>query len=455
MENNYYQYLSKYVNRNKLLRHEANKIVGRNFGTLLLMLLIIGAVSVGVSLVMNFVQMLMSFTGMRYVGTSVIDQSSIIRDYGAAVVEPGLDTFAEMVRFYENAPVNWGVFFLNALVSLVGSMVLQVLYQGYMFGCIRMLRGETVEASCVFSRMGSILRVLGLNLWVGLLCFVWMLPGLVLCFIGLGLAMAEQMLPVAMLLLYGGLIGMIVLGVMALYRYAMAPWALADAPKKGVFQAVARSSEITRGRKFQLFRLTVPHVLLVFLFCIVLMLNIVSLVLQPVFFATIGILTSIIVLPVLICAAAALYAMCCPMALAAFYERNNPERPAKPAAPVQPSAPAVPAAAEKVEAPVSVEGETAVAAAADEPCPDAPAPEAAEPAEPRPMIPAPEISVDPDEPRPVIPAEPTVPLTPVALEDVLPPALPVPREVPEAPIDLADVLPPTLPVEPENPAQPE
>ena len=440
-----------FVNPNKLLRREANQVIGKNFGTLLLMMLLTGAVSAGFSVVSSLMQTVVSISGIAYTGTSVIDQSSIIRDYGAAV-EPSLDVFAQFVQNLAQTPA-MTTFAGMTVLSVVTSIGLQTLNLGSQAGYIRMMRGERVKATCVFSRMSSILRVIGLNLWVGLLQFLWMLPGLLLVIGGVGYITTESIPPLILLDVVVGYILMLVMGMIAVCRYAMASWALADEPKQGVFKAVSRSVTITWRRKFQLFRLTMPHVLLLLLFIVVLMLNFVLMFCMPPLFVVLGIFEVFIVLPALICMASVLFNLCTQMTMAAFYVKYNPYHPVAPvapAAPVMPAAPAAPVVAVApvpAEAPAPAEVEVPVPAAADE----VSASEfAAEPAEARPVMPAEDLpeaervlrpvipaAETPDasaEPRPVLPAEPTAPIAPVALEEI---------------------LPPTLSVEPDEPAQPE
>lgn len=71
-------------------------------------------------------------------------------------------------------------------------------------------------------------------------------------------AFALRFLTFALTLLWSALL--IVPGIMACYRYAMAPYILAENPKLSVMDAIRQSKEMTRGKSGKLFILSVDFI---------------------------------------------------------------------------------------------------------------------------------------------------------------------------------------------------
>ncbi len=86
----------------------------------------------------------------------------------------------------------------------------------------RLCRNEEASFNTLFDRFNILLRALGLRLFMGLFIFLW---GLLL----------------------------VVPGVVASYRYALAPYLMADDPDMGIREAVNRSKELMDGHKGRLF----------------------------------------------------------------------------------------------------------------------------------------------------------------------------------------------------------
>ena len=81
----------------------------------------------------------------------------------------------------------------------------------------------------LFSRFGIFFKALGLRLFMGLFIFLWTL----LLFIP---------------------------GIIAAYRYSMAPYLMAQNPDMGIREAVNRSKELMQGRKWRLFCLELSFI---------------------------------------------------------------------------------------------------------------------------------------------------------------------------------------------------
>lgn len=110
------------------------------------------------------------------------------------------------------------LFIYNIAVILVGGAVE---LGACTFFC-RTALGERPGVSALFDRFEIFLKAFGLRLFMGLFIFLW-----------------------ALLL--------IIPGIVAAYRYAMAPYFMAEYPQMGIREAVDRSKEVMRERKGKLF----------------------------------------------------------------------------------------------------------------------------------------------------------------------------------------------------------
>lgn len=128
---------------------------------------------------------------------------------------------------------NWGVSIAVCLVAFaiigaasftfVGSILLVgALELGmYMYFCQLMMGGKP-EFVTLFNRFEIFFKACGLYLFIGLFVFLW---GLLLW----------------------------VPGIIAAYRYAMAPYLMAEYPEMGIQEAVNRSKQMMDGHKWRLF----------------------------------------------------------------------------------------------------------------------------------------------------------------------------------------------------------
>ena len=129
------------------------------------------------------------------------------------------------------------------------------------------LRGQEAGFSTVFSLIRYALKSIGLRLFLTLKIFLWMLPGLGLTllsmlFLGNGQEAASGFALFASSgFLYGGTILMVVLGMMAYLRYAMADFLLADDPASRIRDCVRRSRGLMKDKKAALFSLELSFLL--------------------------------------------------------------------------------------------------------------------------------------------------------------------------------------------------
>lgn len=133
-------------------------------------------------------------------------------------------------------------------------LVTPVLTLGFLNATLTLMRGGTAVVGDVFSRRGVALRAVLLMLWIGVKMVLWALPGMALMLLSLFLDSELLILPWAL-----GMILSTALMFVAYYRYSLATLFQADEPEMGVFACVRRSKEVMKGRKMQLFSLTLPY----------------------------------------------------------------------------------------------------------------------------------------------------------------------------------------------------
>ena len=140
----------------------------------------------------------------------------------------------------------------TTLMVLVAGPVLTL---GMINAMLHALRRKEFTVSIALSRMNCFFRVLGMQLLVILKTLLWMLPGM-------ALMIAGMFVPVDLVatVMLGGMVGSIVPGIMASYRYAMAVYVMADTPETPVLSCIRRSKEIMHRRKGELFCLELSFI---------------------------------------------------------------------------------------------------------------------------------------------------------------------------------------------------
>ena len=184
-------------------------------------------------------------TQSEVLGEVAVDEMQLARDI-LAVQE---SYFADVQTFLKEKGL------LVGLLSLMVMVLGPVLNLGLINANLHALRKKEFTAAIAFSRMKYILKAVGLMLLVGLKVFLWMLPGLVVALAALFVDMT-----LALLLMLVGFVAMIVMGIMAGYRYAMAVYVLGDEPETRLRQCIRRSCEVMHKRKFELFSLEISFI---------------------------------------------------------------------------------------------------------------------------------------------------------------------------------------------------
>lgn len=170
-----------------------------------------------------------------------------------------------------NLPYCLGLWGVLLVVALAGSGLLQGLFSAM----LRLCRGDdAVPVGHVFSRMRYSLKAFGVNLWCTAAVLLWSLPGFLTMMGGsmfwavgidsitgeLTLTPGEQQVIGAVIL--AGMALCAGLAIPTIFRHMLAPVILADEPAIWLWDCAARSRAMTKGRKWQLFRLILPSLLM-------------------------------------------------------------------------------------------------------------------------------------------------------------------------------------------------
>lgn len=228
---------------NATLRSHAQDVVKKNFGKLVLMMLIVAvipSVVIGLTSLIFNLCLPIPLTLMMSMPTSYL-----------------------ALFFGPSTVVAFIVYIV--VITVVSALIAPALTLGMYSGILRLVRGEQTSVGVVFSRISSCLKGFLLSLFIGLRIWLWTLPGLGV--ITLGLFIGGSF---GTILTIAGFILMYALIIPAVFRYCMSLPALADQPELGVLGSFRKSKEIMQGRKWQYFRLVFFYVLILLAFFIVL-----------------------------------------------------------------------------------------------------------------------------------------------------------------------------------------
>ncbi|MBQ7432327.1 MAG: DUF975 family protein [Lachnospiraceae bacterium] len=139
-----------------------------------------------------------------------------------------LDSWQAMLDRYPVLEQVWHVFLMilpflavyTIIVFLVGGMI----QLGYCQYCVKLSLGVDGGVSELFAHKGIIWKAFGLQWFTFLKVFLWSLL-------------------------------LVIPGIIAAYRYAMAPYLMAEYPDMGISEAIERSKELMDGHKMDLFLL--------------------------------------------------------------------------------------------------------------------------------------------------------------------------------------------------------
>lgn len=125
----------------------------------------------------------------------------------------------------------------TVLLSLAVSMVMSVLKLGYTGYCLRVINRHPAGIGDLFGYARYFLKAWGLTLVMGFFVFLWSL------------------------LLY-------IPGIIAMYRYSMAYYILAEDPEKGIMDCIRESKAMMIGHKLDKFVLDLSFILWILLVCV-------------------------------------------------------------------------------------------------------------------------------------------------------------------------------------------
>lgn len=216
---------------NHELRQRARQIIKPNLQVLLLIALIVSLPS----LLSNVVTVL-SGNNLLSMYQQNLDTSMTVEQL-LAVTESYVSSSVWMAMF----------------LSIAQVVLTPVLTLGFINALLTLLRGGTVGVATVFSRMRAFGRSLLLTLLLSLKLFLWTLPGMAIMIVGAFLG--EN----GFLAAFIGSVVMLILVLMAVYRYALAIYFLADVPTTGPRVCIRQSKEVMKNRKWQLFSLELPY----------------------------------------------------------------------------------------------------------------------------------------------------------------------------------------------------
>lgn len=217
---------------NRELRQRARRIIKPNMQVLLVIALIA------------------SLPGLLSSVVTLLSGSSLLSLYQQSF-DPSMsvDQLMAMTEEYAASGI-W----LPMILSIAQMVLTPALTLGLINAFLTLLRGGTVGVGTAFSRMRAFGRSILLTLFLALKIFLWTLPGMGIMILGAFFGEGVFSLTVAV-----GSIAMLVMVIMAAYRYALSNYFLADAPTTGPLDCVRQSKEVMRNRKMQLFSLEFPY----------------------------------------------------------------------------------------------------------------------------------------------------------------------------------------------------
>ena len=151
---------------------------------------------------------------------------------------------------------------VGSILSLAVSIVLIVPQMGLVRGALDHLRRGAFTFEHISSMFPYWKQMICYSLWEGLFVFLWMLPGMILTFIGSGILISAQdgTAPVAL----GGIIVCIgmcltfVLVIRAAFNYSLGACCIVDNPTMGGCAALEKSKQLMRGHRWLFFKMGLP-----------------------------------------------------------------------------------------------------------------------------------------------------------------------------------------------------
>ena len=158
---------------------------------------------------------------------------------------------------------------VGSILSLAVSIAVIVPQMGLVRGALDHLRRGAFTFEHISSMFPYAKQMICYSLWEALFAFLWMLPGLILTFIGSGILISAQdgTAPVAL----GGIIVCIgmcltfVLVIRAFFNYTLGSCCIVDNPNMGGCAALEKSKQLMRGHRWLFFKMGLPVFLMIVL----------------------------------------------------------------------------------------------------------------------------------------------------------------------------------------------
>ncbi len=184
----------------------------------------------GISLAVTLVAALLGgYSG----GFGTMDFTFNVNDVSTVLTSDGLNLAAIFawlgVPFGSLGSVFASVAGALGLVGIAQLVVGGAVELGHSMYYLRLVRGEDAGIDSLFSRFGIFLKALGLRLYMTLFILLWSLL-------------------------------LIIPGIVASYRYRMAPYLMAEHPEMGIREAVEESKRLTMGHKGRWFLLNLSFI---------------------------------------------------------------------------------------------------------------------------------------------------------------------------------------------------
>lgn len=150
------------------------------------------------------------------------------------------------------------------LLGLIASLLLSIPTMGILMGKMEYLCGAPLQYECFAGMFPHWTKVVCYELWAMLFAFLWMLPGLLVAFLGgvmggVGLLDSSGDVSVAgVLIALAGIVLMLVLLTRAMLNYMVSPCLLVDNPDMGGLATLEKSKAMMRGNRWRFVKMNLP-----------------------------------------------------------------------------------------------------------------------------------------------------------------------------------------------------
>lgn len=235
---------------NVYIRQEASQLTRRHFWRMLGMAAIMYGVTLGL-------QELLTWLGDLLMGPEIQALIQATQYYNSSGTLTSSEPVADAALKLFSSPK---FLLYNLIFSIVTGVIGAGMTMGHHLQLIRIGQGSTAPVLGVFGRMQFCLKAFGMDLWFALKIILWLLPGLLL-FVAGAVISALEFYEIGNWILALGVGLLLGLSIPAIFRYAMAPYILADEPMRGIRECLTLSKTWMQGHKWQYFKLALPVIL--------------------------------------------------------------------------------------------------------------------------------------------------------------------------------------------------